>query len=160
MRFRSRIPTLSLLAAVAVAGSLALAATSASAATAHPAKAAAAHSVKAESAVLNGVKRIPDTKGRILCSGDLCIQYDGSFANCSGAAVAAWAATYTRGGWFTLRIPSVGYSQRSPSETWKGGGPGFEFAVPLYPVTTYNVTFWTDNGRVSEGSVNFTINTC
>jgi hypothetical protein len=146
MQARSRITIVSLLAAVALAGSLALAATPAGAATAHPAKAAVTHVV-------------PETKGSILCSGDLCIQYDGSIATCTIATVDAWADTTTESGHFEIEIPSEGYSQNSSSGTWVAGGAGFEFAVPLYPrAVGYTVIFYHDKNSI--GQVNFTINTC
>jgi hypothetical protein len=159
MLTRSRMTIALLLGAVALAGSLALAAAPAGAATAHPAQAAAVHVVRAESAVLNSAELSPDTKGKILCSGDLCIQYDGSFANCSEAAVDAWADATTESGHFQIKIPSVGYAQNSSSGTWKAGGAGFEFATPLYPEPTgYTVIFWHNGNNI--GQKNFTINTC
>jgi hypothetical protein len=98
---------------------------------------------------------IPDSVGKVLCSGDLCIQRITGISN-GTAYVEAWANTYGFTGHFELSGPN-GLIGNSKTTYWYAGGPGKEFLVPQGG--GYTMTAWQGSSPPYRiiGQVNFSV---
>jgi hypothetical protein len=93
----------------------------------------------------------PDSVGKLICSGNLCIQRVTSIEN-NEAYVEAWADTYTFTGHFALYGPD-GWIANSKNGKWIGGGAGWlpEIAAGggYYIIAWAGGPPWTNIGQVS-----------
>jgi len=141
-----RLRKTSVLLGFAAAGAIVLS----TVAAALPASAAPVTSSNASSsASVSSVS--PESAGKLLCSGNLCIQRVTSVEN-NEAYVEAWANSYTFTGHFALYGPD-GWIANSKNKQWIGGGAGW---LPLIPAGSgyYIIAWqggppWTNIGTVS-----------
>lgn len=141
-----RLRKTSVLLGFAAAGAIVLS----TAAVALPASAAPVTSSKASSsAAASSIS--PGSEGKLICSGNLCIQRVTSVVN-NEAYVEAWAYKNTFTGHFALYGPD-GWIANSKTKQWVGGGAGWLPEIPAgggyYIIAWQGGPPWTDIGQVS-----------
>jgi hypothetical protein len=131
-------------------------------ATTLPASAAPVSSLKVSSSTLGtrasstpASSLAPHSPGKILCSGDLCIQRTTSIIN-HKATIKAWADTYDFYGHFELLGPD-GHIANCPeghNELWHAGGAGCNF-LNVAQGGGYTIIAWDGSPPVNIGEVSF-----
>jgi hypothetical protein len=142
----------SILLGVAAAGAIVLSTVT----VALPASAAPVPSSKVSSSAITS-RVSPDSAGKLLCSGNLCVQRTTNIEN-NEAYVEAWAFKYNFTGWFTLYGPD-GAMASSPggAKNWVGGGGGW---LPLIPKGSgYYIIAWqkTSGAPANIGEERFSV---
>jgi hypothetical protein len=131
-----------ILAAAALAIGLAAGLTSAVISTV-PAQASSVHAQASGAASHARQAASPDTKGALLCGGDVCIQ--SLCAGCATQSIHVWADTYGFTGHFEI---SYGCSmagctvQNSTNVYWHAGGSGWIFGGVPGAAESATVTAW------------------
>jgi hypothetical protein len=142
-----RLRKASVLLGFAAAGAIVLS----TVATTLPASAAPVSSSKAASSSAPASSISPDSAGKLICSGNLCIQRVTSVEN-NEAYVEAWANTYTFTGHFALYGPD-GWIANSKNKQWIGGGAGWLPLIPAgggyYIIAWQGGPPWANIGEVS-----------